>query len=212
MGQGQRLKPADGALGQGPDPGELEVCEGFADVCLSHAQLDPPLLEAFCKGLQLSRVCVCVVHAHGRVRGQWVVVRGHHSVHAVRVDGPVELRVGADRAGLCGHGQGWKRRGADGVEEVHGVHAGVDHLAVVGPAVGAGVPRAHAGVVGVHHVVLDVQPGPARGPVLANVHGEAVGPADQAIVEGREEIALEGNRTLLVRGMRLGNSLGNNTC
>lgn len=69
---------------------------------------------------------------------------------------------------------------------------------MVGSAVGAAMTGAHAGVVGVHHVVFDVQAGTARGTVLANVHGKAVGPADQAIVEGREEIALEENRTILV--------------
>ena len=47
------FSPADGALGERADAGELEVGEGLPDVALRDAELDPALLEALGEGLQL---------------------------------------------------------------------------------------------------------------------------------------------------------------
>ena len=47
------MSPADGALGERADAGQLEVGERLADVALRDAQLDPALLEPLRKRLQL---------------------------------------------------------------------------------------------------------------------------------------------------------------
>ena len=82
----QRLEPADRALAERPDAGQLQLAERRPDVGLRHADLDPTLLEVLGERLQLA--CVALAADAAARRRRRADAPGHHRAAAAGAGAP----------------------------------------------------------------------------------------------------------------------------